>query len=127
MAGLRDELSAAADDQDQDRLRGELLRVRRDRDRANGENARLTALVDELRRTLDIVETAEGASIAPPKWLTPAKPAKGKRATLLLMLSDTHFDEVVRSEEVGNLNAYDRRIAELRLRSWAEKIGRAHV
>lgn len=120
MAGLRDELTAAGDDHDHDRLRGELLRVRRDRDRANAENVRLTAHVDELRRTLDIVESAEGASIAPPKWLTPAKPAKGKRATLVLLLSDTHFDEVVRAEEVGGLNAYDRRIAEMRLRAWAE-------
>lgn len=97
-----------------------LMRARRERDRMNAEVVRLAERVDELEQLLSIVETAEGASIDPPKWLSPPKPGKAKRATLVLMLSDTHFDEVVNPHEVDGLNAYNRRIAELRLRAWAE-------
>jgi hypothetical protein len=120
VAGLRDDINAAdAAAGDEARVRAELKKVRRQRDAATAEAARWVAEVEELRNVLAVVESVEDASIDPPKWLTPAAPAKGKRATLVLMLSDTHFDEVVRADEVGGLNAYDRRIAELRLQAWA--------
>jgi len=44
------------------------------------------------------------------------------------MLSDCHFDEVVRPAEVDGTNAYNRSIAERRLKVWAEKVHElAHV
>jgi hypothetical protein len=52
--------------------------------------------------------------------LAPAQSSRKKHATLTLLLSDTHFDEVVLPEEVGGLNAYNRQIAEFRLKLWAE-------
>lgn len=115
---IADALANANRDDNEERV--EVIRARRERDRANSEVTRLLAQNEELRRTLDMVEIAEGATIVPPKWLTPTNPGKGKRATLVLMLSDTHFDEVVNANEVDGLNAYNRRIAELRLRAWAE-------
>ena len=115
---LADELAQAADD----KARGENLRVRRERDRLANDNAKLEAKVEELSRLLDVVESAEGANIDPPKWLAPAKSGKAKKATLVVMLSDTHFDEVVEPNEVNFLNAYSRRIAELRLKAWAENV-----
>ena len=114
---LADEIADANDD----RNRGENLRARRERDRLQNENLKLEAQIAELTRLLDFVETAEGAAIQPPKWLAPTRSTKAKKATLVAMLSDTHFDEVVQPIEVDYLNAYNRRIAEQRLRAWAEK------
>ena len=53
---------------------------------------------------------------APATWLT--KPTKSGRhhGTPWLVLSDLHLDEVVNPAELMYVNAYDRRIAELRLK-----------
>lgn len=74
----------------------------------------------ELLRRLDLVERA--GTPRPPKWLTPKVVKKDRRATAVAMLSDCHFDEVVRAVEIGGANAYNREIAEIRLRTWAEKV-----
>lgn len=57
-------------------------------------------------------------------WLKkPAKRHKGKRvATVMSILSDTHFDEVVKPSELGGFNAYDPDIAEQRLARYFEKL-----
>lgn len=69
----------------------------------------------DLRRALDIV-TSLGQHIPdPPQWLAPEPGAK-HHGTPLLVLADTHFDEVVRPAEVLGLNSYNRNIAEDRLR-----------
>lgn len=117
---LADQIEAAGQEAVTARLRAELAQARRERDRANQWGAKIEAEADQLRRALGFIGAAESATIAPPKWLAPGAPKASKRATLVLLLSDMHFDEVVRPEEVGGLNAYDRRIAELRLRTWAE-------
>lgn len=124
--GLADDLRDAQTDDD----RATLIQARRQRDQALARADRLEVELDGLRRTLGFIEGAEAAELAPPKWLAPASPKSSKRATLMLLLSDTHFDEVVRPEEVGGLNAYDRRIAELRLQTWctnATKVARHYL
>ncbi len=40
----------------------------------------------------------------------------------MAQLTDTHFDEVVRPEEILGLNAYNREIALIRFRKWTEKV-----
>lgn len=71
---------------------------------------------DKLLRQLGVLEQIESATRpATPRWLVPPAPAKGHRATLCLLLTDTHFDEVVNPAEVHEINAYNRHIAELRL------------
>lgn len=127
---LGDEIRKQAADGETEKLRTDLIVARRHRDQANAAVGRLTAEVQQLRRTLGFVDAAETAAFEPPKWLSPTAPAKGKRATLALLLSDTHFDEVVRPDEVGGLNKYDREIAELRLQTWAQhsiKIARHYL
>jgi hypothetical protein len=99
-----------------------VAKARRERDRARQEMMRLETEVDDLRRIIDVIDTAEAVEMKPPTWLSPKKPRSGKRATLVVMLSDTHFDEVVRPDEVGGLNAYNRHIAELRLKTWCENV-----
>lgn len=59
----------------------------------------------------------------PPKWLTPKRTAK-HAAIPTAMLSDTHFDEVVHAEEINNVNAYDRHVAELRLTKFGDSVVR---
>lgn len=88
------------------RLRG----VTSSRDRA------LADLAD-ARKALGLIESLESAKLRPPFWLTPKAPTRGHRATVNLLITDTHFDEVVRPEEVDGLNAYNREIGELRLRA----------
>lgn len=108
------------DPNDEARNASEVIKLRRQRDAANQQNALLLEQIEELNRVIDMFDLVDKASIKQPVWLGPKAPAKRKHATLALLLSDTHFDEVVNPEEVGHLNKYDRRIAELRLRDWSE-------
>lgn len=76
---------------------------------------------DKLRAQLHVIDALEARKVStPPTWLTPKNPAKGHRATLCLLLTDTHFDEVVDPQQIQGLNAYNREIAEIRLRTWAQ-------
>jgi hypothetical protein len=99
----------------------DLIRLRRQRDSYANQNARLTEQLEQVERCLAIVEYAEGVSISPPSWLAPTKP-KRSAATLVVMLSDTHFDEVVNLQEMEGLNCYSREIAVMRLEKWAQNV-----
>jgi len=113
--GIRNEIEeAAAFDTD-------AARLRRQRDSLTNENLRLQERLNEVEKCLSIVERAEGASLNPPEWLSPSKP-KQSAATLCVMLSDTHFDEVVNPNEMEGLNCYNRQIAVLRLEKWAQNV-----
>lgn len=114
--GLSDDIVEAGGE----KQRIDVLRLRRERDAATAENLRLTEQIESLQRTLDVVEQIETAQIQRVEWLTPKKPAKQSAATLVLMLSDLHLDEVVLPAEVEGLNAYNREIARLRLRKTIE-------
>ena len=99
----------------------DLVRLRRQRDSFANQNARLTTQLVAVEKCLSIVERAEGIAISPPSWLVPAKP-KRSAATLVVMLSDTHFDEVVNVDEMEGLNCYNREIAVMRLEKWAQNV-----
>jgi len=81
---------------------------------------------DRLREQLDILERIreEAEILAPqPKWLKPPKKKGGpKRAILLSVLSDTHVGEIVDPDQLGDMNKFDLRIADRRLRRYFEKI-----
>ena len=116
---LADRIAATSTTVDTDKLRADLIAARRQRDDANAAVGRLAVEVEQLRQALGIVDAVSDAALEPPKWLAPAPPKAAKKATLVLILSDCHFDEVVRPEEVGGLNAYNRTIAERRLKEWS--------
>ncbi|NBV35803.1 MAG: hypothetical protein EBR94_00810 [Bacteroidetes bacterium] len=82
---------------------------------------KLNEQVDRLTKTIESSEQILSQNLQPPTWLAPAKPKKSS-ATLVVMLSDTHFDEVVVPEEVDFLNAYNRTIATMRLQKWTENV-----
>lgn len=69
---------------------------------------------DEIRDIVRLFKLADSRTPKPPKWLVPKK-SSTHRATVNLVLSDLHLDEVVRPEEVNGVNAYNRQIALKRL------------
>lgn len=95
--------------------------LRRQRDQYARQNQQLKERIGELENVLGIVERAESSDLQPPMWLAPAKP-KSSAATLVVMLSDTHFDEVVNPDEMEGLNAYNREIAVMRLERWTQNV-----
>jgi hypothetical protein len=92
----------------------------------NGLRAQLKLATTEnakLKAQLGIIESLEAHRLPPaPQWLPPKAPAKGHRATLCLLLTDTHFDEIVDPDEVGGMNAYNRAIAEIRLEKYFKSV-----
>jgi hypothetical protein len=118
-------LADFADDEETRRAADDAARAvahaRRQRDSATKAVKALEAENAELLRVVDLFGRLDGADPRPPKWLSPAKP-KAHHGTLLLLLSDLHFDEVVRPAEVDGLNAYNRQIATLRLEAWVQNV-----
>jgi hypothetical protein len=112
-----DDVEAEADDSDR-----QIGKLRRERDSVKRRLGAVEAENEELQRLLNFHDAVSTANPSPPKWLTPKKPKAGHRATVVAMLSDTHFDEVVNPGEIGGLNAYDRDIATKRLKRWAEGV-----
>lgn len=96
----------------------------------SGSDNELKALRHALKEAADRAQRLErelgvlskvGQRSSPPRWLSsPPKRTKQHHATPWLMLSDLHFDEVVRPEEIGQVNAYNREIARQRLHRTAE-------
>jgi hypothetical protein len=77
---------------------------------------------DRLLQQFDLIESLDASKITTPDWLAPAKKAsRDHRATLCILVTDTHFDENVDPGEVDGINAYNREIAELRLRRCFER------
>lgn len=68
----------------------------------------------ELRKRVGLYEQLAEHRLDPPTWLAPKKP-EAHHAIPCLLLTDIHWDEVVRPEEVEGYNCYNRRIAELRV------------
>lgn len=103
-------------------LRADVLRVRRERDSAISEMARVAKQLEQVQRALDVVEQAESAQLQPVKWLMPSAKPRPSAATLVLMLSDLHLDEIVEPDEVDGLNAYNRAIAVMRMKRWSNSV-----
>jgi hypothetical protein len=81
----------------------------------------LSAERDSLKQQLDFTLGVSGAKLKAPKWTR--KPSKRSGVGVALaLLTDTHFDEIVNPAEIDGLNAYNRQIAEKRLRKWAENV-----
>lgn len=72
--------------------------------------------LDRIRKRLSLYEALDEQKLAPPTWLTPAK-KPGKHAAIpTLLLTDIHYDEVVKPQQIGGLNAYTRAIADQRIK-----------
>lgn len=119
---VKDDLRTAASEERQSQahaaaLRAELKRAQKELDRADN----VASLLDRF----------DPKNLVVPTWTkTPTKSKTGRhRGTLTLQLSDTHFDEDVRPDQVYGFNAYNRDIAMARLRGLSDKtilIGREY-
>ena len=95
--------------------------LERTRSELAGARSYIKELEGALERTRAVAEVRAADTGTEPAWLTVA-PVGEKRATLCTVLSDLHLDEVVRPSEVGNINAYDRKIAEARLERYFDHV-----
>jgi hypothetical protein len=76
---------------------------------------KLVAERDAAVTAANYVEQLRQGSAKPPKWMAAKQRRKDvHHATVGLMLSDLHLDEVVKPEEMRWVNAFDRDIAEQR-------------
>ena len=127
---LKDETDAEQADVEQSRL---LERVARWEARARSAERELKARLDQLealQAELSVIEAIDGHLPSPPKWLRRRKVGADHIGTPCLLISDLHLDEVVNPAEIGGANAYDRDIAEARLRrtlEGVEKVAHHHL
>ena len=124
--GIADEIQ----NESSETMRAEVLKVRRERDSAISEMVRVSTQLEQVQRALHVVEQAESAQLQPVKWLMPTAKPRPSAATLVLMLSDLHLDEIVEPDEVDGLNAYNRTIAVQRMKRWSNnvvKLARHHL
>jgi predicted phosphodiesterase len=77
--------------------------------------------LSEARKLLGVLETIDSTVVKAPRWTVKTPSKRGRLGIVTLQLSDTHFDEVVNPQQVAYINAYNRDIAEQRLRRWVEK------
>lgn len=120
------DLSEFEEIDDLGRARGEVARLRgrlRDAQTQQREEERtgkaLRQDLDDALSALALAQTAQQRKA--PRWLTPAKPRKGNRGTLVACFSDFHFGEVVEPAEMNWYNAYNPAIAEQRIRRFFER------
>lgn len=71
--------------------------------------------IEKLEESITHLTTLKTKKLNPPTWET-QKTRGNHIAVATAFLSDTHFDEVVNPEEIGNANAYNRKIAAARLK-----------
>jgi hypothetical protein len=111
---LRDEAAQADED-----VRSQSLR--RERDRLRSELRQADDRLHDALTRLAVLEGVDRLDPSPPKWTVPKK-VKSSAAMVVAMLTDTHWDIIVRPEDVAGVNAYDRTIATERTKSWATKL-----
>lgn len=94
--------------------------VRRENVALKKEREQLRAEIAELRRVTEMIELAKGVKRDIPDWVMKKPKAGSKGAIATAFLSDVHLDEVIRPEQVNWVNAYNREIAEVRLKLFFE-------
>lgn len=79
------------------------------------------AEVKELQGLLNFYDKARREPIEAKPW-TIAPTSGGHVGIVVAQIADWHLDEVVKPEEVFFLNAYNRDIADLRIKRWVDKV-----
>lgn len=95
------------------------------------ERDRIAKAYEKLQKQYDLVVSVESVTSSdPPGWTIPKAPRSGHVGIAELLLSDLHFDETIPARSVNFVNAYDDRIAALRLRRCIEKtivVAKQHI
>ena len=101
-----------------------VAKLRAERDIAKAALSKAESELLVVGRELQVFRNLSTELSSVPKWLQPRngkKKSKKDAATICTILSDTHFDEVVKPEEMNNVNAYNREIAVKRLDRYFNK------
>lgn len=103
---------------EQVRTERQLTEARRQAADAKRDAEMAEAARERAQRELGLMlKLDDGRNSEPPSWTRKAPKAGRKHGTPWLLLSDLHLDEVVQPAEIGNVNAYNRKIAEHRLQA----------
>lgn len=97
------------------------VEVRRETSRLQRRIDDLSAENSELRKLAGFYQSARETPIVTPKWQV-RPTSRGHVGIVVAQMTDWHLDEVVRAEEMMNMNAYNRDIASVRVRRWMEKV-----
>ncbi len=92
----------------------ENARIMRETRAMRAQLAERDAELERVRKSLSLYEKLDEGRVDPPEWLAPKRPGE-HRAIPSLLVTDVHWDEVIRPEEIEGYNAYNRRIAGLRV------------
>jgi len=97
-------------------------RFRAERDDAKRTLEQVTKAHEALMQKCDLLMSIDAVKSNAPTWLR-SKPTKKTvhRGIANLLLSDLHLDEVVFEAQMGGVNAYNRTIAERRLKATVER------
>jgi len=97
----------------------ELARLRAEVATLKGRYKAALGQIDRERERADAIAGLKGIEGKPPS----TKSVKGRRhpATMVVLLSDIHCEEVVRSEQVNGLNSFDLDVCEARLGELSER------
>ena len=98
----------------------QLSKVRTERDVLKAQVWECEVDLDQAEIRSQLFTQLAGHTYKSPTWLT-RKPKKSS-GVVCTILSDTHFDEVVRPEEIGYRNEYNRKIAVERLKTNFQKV-----
>ena len=101
-------------------LSRQLGKARTERDVLKAQVRELEADLDQAEIRSQLFTQLAGHTYKSPKWLT--KTPKKSSGVVCTILSDTHFDEVVKPEEIGYRNEYNREIAVARLETYFQKV-----
>lgn len=106
-----------------DRLAEQVERARRQKSEAERHAKRLLKDLDRLQDRLDFVLEMDDRIQDPTPWKPVKKGKKDKRRGVVhSFISDTHWGEVVKPDEIGGMNAYDSDIAKRRFKVVGEKV-----
>lgn len=112
------------DDYDPEKLLKQISRLEESKKNVQLTNSRLSnrnaKLVREVERLEQEFRATQNALVQPmlrpPKWTVKKPSTKGNHVIPTLLLSDLHWDETVRPEQIGGINAFNRKIAIARYR-----------
>jgi hypothetical protein len=112
---LKDELNETEDRREVLALQRQIDKHQREAADAKERARQAEESFDRVSRELETMLGLTSRISEPPTWLTAPKKATKHRGTPWLLLSDLHLDEVVAPAEVMGMNAFNRKIAEMRL------------
>lgn len=97
-------------------LRTKLTEMRKERNEAQAKVRELEEETGSARKMREIIHLSNPKDHRPPDWLLGNERPKGVHGVPVLFLSDIHYDEVVKAEQVGHANSFNREIANRRLK-----------